>query len=166
MGLFPGQPVLDNMMLPDILRSGARMLDKSAEKTAGENLVERLGIRCDNLWQDIRELSGGNQQKVLIARWLNAGSGVVMLDEPTRGVDVGTKQAIYDLLIGLRNNGNALLIASSELDELMTLCDRIIVLSNRRVAREFQRGDWSEEQLLSASFSAYTDLAAQAEVVT
>ncbi len=157
MGIFPGQAVLTNMMLPDILRSAACTVDATAEKTLAGQLGERLAIRCNSLQQDIRELSGGNQQKVLIARWLNAGSAVLLLDEPTRGVDVGTKQAIYELLFELRSNGNAIVIASSELDELMTVCDRILVLSNRHLVAEFNRGHWSEEQILSASFSAYTD---------
>lgn len=157
MGIFPGQGVLTNMMLPDILRSAASTVNTAAENTIAAQLGERLAIRCNSLQQDIRELSGGNQQKVLIARWLNAGSGVLLLDEPTRGVDVGTKQAIYELLFELRSKGNAIVIASSELDELMTVCDRIIVLSNRHRVAEFSRGHWSEEQILSASFSAYTD---------
>jgi len=157
MGIFPGQGVLTNMMLPDILRSAACTVDATVEKTVAKQLGKRLAIRYNSLQQDIRELSGGNQQKVLIARWLNAGSAVLLLDEPTRGVDVGTKQAIYELLFELRSNGNAIVIASSETDELMTVCDRILVLSNRHLVAEFNRGLWSEEEILSASFSAYTD---------
>lgn len=156
-GVFPGQSVLANMMLPDILRTSVRTLDKKKEQAAGYDLVDRLAIRCDSLRQDIRQLSGGNQQKVLLARWLNAGSAVMLLDEPTRGVDVATKQAIYELLFELRAKGNALIVASSELEELMSLSDRIVVLSNRSTVAEFERDNWSEETILSASFSAFTD---------
>ena len=161
MGVFHGQGVLTNMMLPDVLRSGASRLHGAEENSKASHLVERLAIRCDSLLQDIRELSGGNQQKMLIARWLNAGSAVLLFDEPTRGVDVATKQAIYELLFELRSKGNALVIASSELDELMTVSDRILVLSNRQLVAGFDREGWSEEQILSASFSAYSNVAAR-----
>jgi ribose transport system ATP-binding protein len=155
MGVFPGQSVLTNMMLPDLSRSRASRLDNVAEDSAGNTLRDRLAIRCDRLQQDIRELSGGNQQKVLLARWLNCEADVLLLDEPTRGVDVGTKQSIYDLFVRLKSDGKSLLIASSELEELLAVCDRIVVMSNRRLVAEFSARDCSEEQILAAAFSGY-----------
>lgn len=155
MGIFPGRSVLDNMMLPDLARHPIRIIDGRAERADGEALRDRLSIQCDSLAQDIRQLSGGNQQKVLIARWLECGAEVLMLDEPTRGVDVATKFAIHALFTKLAGDGKSLLIASSELDELMTICDRILVMSNRRMVGSFDRDEWSERDLLSAAFSAY-----------
>ena len=155
MGIFPGQSVLTNMMLPDIARSNAGTLNATAEEKAGESLRDRLAIRCHNLGQEIRELSGGNQQKVLIARWLNCEADVLLLDEPTRGVDIGTKQAIYELFFRLKADGKAIVISSSELEELMAVCDRIIVMSNRQLVAEFTAEECTEEQILSAAFSGY-----------
>ena len=109
--------------------------------------------------QDIQQLSGGNQQKVLIARWLNCEANVLLLDEPTRGVDVGTKFSIHALFSELTTQqGKSLIIASSELDELMAVCDRILTLSNRQMAGLFDRSRWSEQEILSAAFSAYSIL--------
>ena len=79
-----------------------------------------------------------------------------MLDEPTRGVDVGTKNAIYDLLISLKQQGKAVIMASSEIDELITVCDRILVLSNRKLVRSFARSEFSEPDILAAAFSEFT----------
>ncbi len=92
---------------------------------------------------------------MLIARWLECGAEVLLLDEPTRGVDVATKFAIHALFTRLAGDGKSLLIASSELDELMAICDRILVMSNRRMVGAFDRDEWSEQELLSAAFSAY-----------
>ncbi len=156
MGIFPGRSVLDNMMLPDLARHPMRRIDSGAERMDGETLRERLSIQCDSLAQDIRELSGGNQQKVLIARWLECGAEVLLLDEPTRGVDVATKFAIHALFTRLAGDGKSLLIASSELDELMAICDRILVMSNRRMVGAFDRRAWSEQDILAAAFSEYS----------
>ncbi len=158
MGIFPGQSVLNNMMLPDLAGSPARAIRRLEEESSGEHLRQRLSIQCDSMEQDIQQLSGGNQQKVLIARWLNCEANVLLLDEPTRGVDVGTKFSIHALFSELATQGKSLIIASSELDELMAVCDRILVLSNRRMAGVFDRSRWSEQEILSAAFSAYSIL--------
>lgn len=158
MGLFVGQSVLTNMMVPG--RVGAplvSLIDREQEKNAGEGLASRLAIKCESLQQDIRELSGGNQQKALIARWLNSDSDIFLLDEPTRGVDVGTKEAIYRLLFEIRDRNKTVLVASSENDELMKICDRILVLSHRKLVRIFVAGEWSEQAILEAAFREFTD---------
>lgn len=162
MGLFRGQSVQTNMMIPGKREDAfpLRLVDSREESTAAAALVSKLDIRCRGPAQDIDELSGGNQQKALIGRWLHCESDVLLLDEPTRGVDVGTKGAIYDLLFGLRDNGKCILLASSEIEELMTVCSRILVLSGRRLVREFTRGAWSETDILAAAFEAHTQEAA------
>ena len=157
MGLFPGQSLLANMMVPGSVDiKTLQRIDYKRERDDGARLVEKLSIRCDNLAQDIRQLSGGNQQKALIARWLHRDSDILLLDEPTRGVDVGTKNAIYDLLISLRQKGKTIIMASSEIDELTTVCDRILVLSDRKLVRSFERSDFSEQDILAAAFSEFT----------
>jgi ribose transport system ATP-binding protein len=157
MGLFPHLSVLANVMTPGAtgIVGTMRTTGGVGERRAVGQLIERLAIRCTGADQPVTELSGGNQQKTLLARWLRMGANVLLLDEPTRGVDVATKQAIYDLLFELREQGKSIVVASSENEELMTVCDRILVLSNRKPAAELQRGSWSEQAILSAAFSGF-----------
>ena len=156
MGIFSGLSVQANMMMSGTASSPARRIDQRGEKAAAATIRDKLGIRCRNLDQDIAELSGGNQQKALIGRWLVRDSDVLLLDEPTRGVDVATKAAIYDLLYELAGNGKCIVLASSEIEELTTVCSRILVLSGRKLVREFVRGEWSGKDILSAAFKTYT----------
>jgi ribose transport system ATP-binding protein len=114
-----------------------------------------LRIRSRDADQLVSELSGGNQQKVLLARWLHRDCRILLLDEPTRGVDVGARADIYAELDALAATGKALVMVSSDLQELMLLCDRIAVMSAGRLIRVFERGEWSEESLLSAAFAAH-----------
>lgn len=159
MGVFAGQSILTNIMIPgdSVGVSGLRLVDRNGELAAGRELVGKLAIRCAGLDQDIAQLSGGNQQKTLIARWLRCDSDVLLLDEPTRGVDVATKGAIYELLFELQDRHKAMVVTSSELEELMALCGRILVLSGRKPVRIFERGDWSETALLAAAFDELVD---------
>ncbi len=158
MGIFPGQSVVTNMMLPggsQATRLFTR-LDRAAELTACSELIHKLSIRCEGSEQPIEQLSGGNQQKVLIARWLYCDSQILLLDEPTRGVDVSTKSAIYDLLFKLRSDHKTVVIASSDIEELMTVCSRILVLSDRKLVREFAHDEFSETDILAAAFQEFT----------
>jgi len=157
-GIYPGQSVLANMMLPGISRvaSSAGVINRTLEKTRGTRLVHKLAIKCSSINQLIEQLSGGNQQKALIARWMNCESDIFLLDEPSRGVDVGTKDLIYKLLFEIQEQGKTVLLASSEIEELMTVCNRILVLSDRKLVKIFERGDWTEADILSAAFQEYT----------
>ena len=128
---------------------------RERETGAGRKLLEDLRVRSTGIEQKIRELSGGNQQKLMLGRWLHCESQLLLLDEPTRGVDVGAKLAIHEELARLRNAGVAVIAVSSELDELRQLCDRILVLSNRKLVATLERGDWSQEDILEAAFSEY-----------
>jgi len=159
MGIFSGQSVLANMMLPGISRvsSSFGLIDRVLETDAGAELAAKLQIKCHSLGQDIEQLSGGNQQKTLLARWLNCDSAIFLLDEPTRGVDVATKNAIYELLFEMQCKHKAIIIASSETEELMTVCNRILVLSDRKLVKEFTRGEWSEKDILEAAFQEFTN---------
>ena len=136
--------------LDGLRRSG--FLSENRERDIVSKLVRRLGIRTPGLDAEIRTLSGGNQQKCLIARSLNAGSSILLIDEPTRGVDVGSKHEIYQLLAALADErGAAVVIVSSELPEILGLCDRIVVMRDGRIAGRFQRAEASEEILLHAA---------------
>jgi ribose transport system ATP-binding protein len=114
-----------------------------------------LRIRAQSGGQRVEELSGGNQQKVLLARWLHRNCRVLLLDEPTRGIDIGAREDIYRVLDELAAAGKAILVVSSDLRELMMICDRIGVMSDGELVGEFERGEWSEHALLDAAFAAY-----------
>lgn len=117
--------------------------------------ISALRVRCTASTQAVGELSGGNQQKVVIARWLERDRPVMLFDEPTRGIDVGAKYEIYQLLGELARRGKAQVIVSSDLRELMLICDRIAVMSAGRLVGTFDRGAWSQATLLAAAFSGY-----------
>jgi ribose transport system ATP-binding protein len=131
------------------------VVDDVRELDSADGLRARLDIRVHSLDQRTGELSGGNQQKVVIARWLLRNCDVLLFDEPTRGIDVGAKIAVYRVLTDLAAQGKAIVVSSAELPELMALCDRIAVLSAGRLVATFVRGAWSEEAILSAAFSGY-----------
>ena len=113
--------------------------------------VERLRIRLASLRQPIAELSGGNQQKAILARWLHTEPRVLILDEPTRGIDVGVKAEFYDIIGALAEEGCAILLISSELPELLALCDRILVMAEGRLTADLPRGEASQEAVMRAA---------------
>jgi ribose transport system ATP-binding protein len=158
MGLFSGQSVLTNITFAGLssVASSLGLVDRKRELAVGASFVEKLAIRCSGPHQNIDQLSGGNQQKALIARWLHRDSQIFLFDEPTRGVDVGTKDAIYELFFEMQSGGKTILVASSEIDELMTICDRILVLSDRKLVKTFERGEWSEAEILAAAFQEFS----------
>jgi ribose transport system ATP-binding protein len=102
-----------------------------------------------------RALSGGNQQKVVLARWLAADTDLLFVDEPTRGIDVGARYEIHELLIKLAEAGKGLLVVSSDLPELLGICDRLIVVSRGAVAGTVERADFAAEHVLNLAYSAY-----------
>lgn len=139
--------------LADVSRLG--WIDRARERAVARRYVDSLSIRCTSSEQSAGQLSGGNQQKVVIAKWLYRNCGVLIFDEPTRGIDVGARLEIYLTLAELARKGKAIVVVSSDLKELMAICHRIMVLSAGRVAGVFARDRWSEQQILSAAFSGY-----------
>ena len=155
-GIFKEQSVSFNAMIAG-LGKGLGMLLSSREHRSIEELMDRLNVKRNGPSQKIDKLSGGNQQKILMVRWLNTRANVWLLDEPTRGIDVNSKVGIHDQLRLLRDQGAALMVVSSDLEELMALCDRIMVLSEKTTVATFKRGEWTKEQLLEAAFSGKTN---------
>ncbi|MBS0447930.1 MAG: sugar ABC transporter ATP-binding protein [Proteobacteria bacterium] len=143
--------------LEAIARAG--WLRTGDEQRAVERLRGALRVRSLGTEQPVGELSGGNQQKVVFARWLHRDCRVLLLDEPTRGVDIGARADIYAEMDKLAAAGKALLMVSSDLRELMMVCDRIGVMSAGRLVATFERGAWTQEALLAAAFSAYAQAA-------
>jgi ribose transport system ATP-binding protein len=125
----------------------------AAEARLAEGYRERLDIRCASLEQPIGALSGGNQQKVVIARWLARDAAIYLFDEPTRGIDVAARRRIHQVFAELAQRGKALVIVSSDLDELLETCDAIVVMSAGRMAGRFERAGWSREAIMRAAFS-------------
>ena len=134
-------------------------LSRASEQTETRALGRRLAVKAANWEQRLGELSGGNQQKVVIAKWLATKPRVIILDEPTKGIDVGSKAAVHDFIGELAEDGLAVLLISSELPEVMGLADRIIVMKEGRVVDEFQRGKWSAEAIVGAATGAAKEAA-------
>jgi len=145
-GLVLGASLTDNIALPG--RRDRLFLRTADERRSAGELMGELRIRAVSLDQQLRYLSGGNQQKAVLAKWLSAGSTIFLLDEPTRGVDVRSKGEIYDIIRALCARGCAVLLASSELEELLALSDRIVVMHRGRIAGELTRADATEERIL------------------
>ncbi len=145
-GLVPGASLRVNIAL-----AGGRnrwFIRAADEKQAAGQLIGELRIKATGLDQPVLYLSGGNQQKAVLAKWLFAGASVYLLDEPTRGIDVRSKAEIYDLVRALARGGAAVLLASSELEELLRLADRIVVMHRGRIAGELPRAQATEERIM------------------
>lgn len=152
-GLILTMPIAANVTLASLSRiSRGGLLDRRAENTMTEQLGADLKLKYGGPSKHAATLSGGNQQKVVLAKWLARNPQILLLDEPTRGVDVGAKAEIYALVRRLAEQGLAFLVVSSELPELMTLCDRIMVMSQHRIVGELPRADFSEEKILTYAY--------------
>ncbi|AQG79243.1 sugar ABC transporter ATP-binding protein [Spirosoma montaniterrae] len=144
-GIFAEMSVEENI----VVAQQATVWHRTAEAhQTATHFVQQLGIRTPSIRQPVGKLSGGNQQKVVLARWLSLRPDVLLVDEPTHGVDVGAKADIYDLLRRLAANGTAILLISSELPELLRLADRVLVLHEGRLCATLPRADATEETIM------------------
>ena len=107
-----------------------------------------MKVKCVSKNQEVQFLSGGNKQKVVFAKWIGTGADILILDSPTRGIDIGVKTAMYQLITRLKREGKAILMISEELPELIGMCDRIMILKDGHLAREFQRSSELSEQMI------------------
>ena len=150
-GIVPDLSVRENLtlaLMPHLARKG--IVDEASNIAIVDHFIERLGIKCSGPEQPIRELSGGNQQKVLLARWLCMNPRLLILDEPTRGVDVGAKAEILNLVRELAGQGLGVLMISSELEEVIEAASRVVVLRDGRTVAELRRDEISEPAIMSA----------------
>jgi ABC-type sugar transport system ATPase subunit len=151
-GLILEQTILRNMTLAGLPKlSGRIVTDENAEAAAGEKAARDLRIKAPSVFTIAGTLSGGNQQKVVLAKWLLTNPRVLFLDEPTRGIDVGAKQEIYAQINQLAENGLAIILVSSEMPEVLGLSDRVIVLHEGRVTGEFTRAEATPEAVMSCA---------------
>lgn len=157
-GLLLTDSIATNIVLGqlDRLSNTLGIVNPATEQSCAKKIASRLAIKYDDLLQPIMHLSGGNQQKALIARWLLKDMQILLFDEPSRGVDASAKAVIQTLIRKLAASGKAIVVVSSETDELIRVSDRILVMSNGRLAGEFNARSVSEEQLLEASFKHYS----------
>jgi ribose transport system ATP-binding protein len=166
LALLPEDRKSDGLLLPfsvcanttlahlDLASDRLGRLHPHRESQIARDAVETLELRARSLDQPVAQLSGGNQQKVLLARWLLRDSDILLVDEPTRGIDIGTRAEVHRLLVELAASGKALVVASSEHEELLALCDRILVLCAGQVSAELRRGtedEWTSEAVLRAA---------------
>lgn len=164
-GLMLAASISDNIFLgqeSSISNTWGVLLHELAAMRA-KRFVESFNIKCESQEQPVGQLSGGNQQKVLIARWLSMDLPILLFDEPTRGVDAQTKRAIHRLLNALVVAGKAVIVVTSETQELLTLSDRIIIMSNGRLSAEMSAKEANQEKILQASFRYYSTGSAAGE---
>jgi ribose transport system ATP-binding protein len=145
-GLVLGMSIRENVTLPHLDQfAHAGVVNRGEETAAVAKLTTELHVRAPSIEQVVRALSGGNQQKVVLAKWLLESTALICFDEPTRGIDVGAKAEIYDLMVGLAKAGTGIIMVSSELPEVLGMSMRLLVMRGGRVAGELSRGEATQE---------------------
>lgn len=149
-GLIIEMNVKENVSLAGLWRNRVRIggLNRKKEHEDTDEMVSRLNIKTPNTDQVVRYLSGGNQQKVVLGKWLTMQPDILLLDEPTRGIDVGAKEEVYKLMESLARSGMAILFVSSELEEILGMSDRVLVMHEGRITGELQRSELTEEAVM------------------
>jgi ABC-type sugar transport system ATPase subunit len=135
--------------LAQVARLG--FLNLRRERALASEITDRLGVRTPSIEQEVNNLSGGNQQKVVIAKWLATKPRILILDEPTRGIDVGAKAEVHALMTRLARDGVSILMISSELPEILGMSDRILVMRQGRLTGEFSRAEASQEAIMACA---------------
>jgi D-allose transport system ATP-binding protein len=153
-GFFSNFEIWKNISIEPLLKKSKLhgmwgLLNKKEEIETANRQKNELRIKCSSIYQNVSELSGGNQQKVVIGKWLAAGSKVLILDEPTKGVDVGARSEIYRIIRKLANEGVGIIVVSSDLKEILTICDRITVFKDGEIKKVFHREEATEEKIAS-----------------
>jgi D-xylose transport system ATP-binding protein len=157
-GLMVLDSILHNLSLPNLRQySTALRINRLKELRACQQYVDSLRIKTPSLLAVVDSLSGGNQQKVVIAKWLMSRPRVLLLDEPTRGIDVGAKYEIYKLINELAEQGVAIVMASSELPEILGMCDRILVMHQGASMGIVDRTDATQENLMTLAMGLATN---------
>jgi rhamnose transport system ATP-binding protein len=156
-GLIPAMPITSNISLPMLGNFASwGWMKNNVERKATYDAACQMEVRANNIWQLARELSGGNQQKVVLAKWLATKPRILILDEPTRGIDVGTKAAVHALMSKLASEGMAILMISSELPEVLGMSDRIIVMHEGHMTAQFSRAEATQEKIIVAATQTVT----------
>jgi putative multiple sugar transport system ATP-binding protein len=150
-GLILDEDIRKNVTLAHLNGVSERLvIDDIREMKVANDYRRRLNIRSSNVFQQTVNLSGGNQQKVVLSKWLFADPEILILDEPTRGIDVGAKYEIYTIINQLADAGKGVLVISSEMPELLGMCDRIYVMNEGALIAELDAGEASQEKIMHA----------------
>jgi rhamnose transport system ATP-binding protein len=153
-------PIQHNITLPILSRIGFFLRGRGRQEAAiARHFAEQLELKASHLTQHVAELSGGNQQKVVLGKWLATNPKVIILDEPTKGIDIGSKAAVHRFISQLVARGLSVILVSSELPEVLGMADRIVVMHHGRVQREFLRGDATPETVVAAASGLITETA-------
>jgi len=150
-GLILEHSVKWNVSVVQLANSKGRLINERLETQSVDDYIHAIDIKTPSIYQEVRFLSGGNQQKVVLAKWLYANSNIIIFDEPTRGIDIGSKEEIYKLMVQLAKDGKYILMVSSDMPELIAMCDRVVVMRQGRIVGEIDRQDLSEEKVLTYS---------------
>ena len=148
-GLFMGMPVDQNITIVGLDKLGKFFINLIKEKKFSEDYINKLNIKTPYLNKEVRFLSGGNQQKVVLAKWLFKGVNILIVDEPTHGIDVNAKTEVYELFTSLAESGKSIIMISSEMPELISISDRVIVIRNFEISKELTGDEITEENILS-----------------
>jgi ribose transport system ATP-binding protein len=150
-GLILEHSVEWNTMLAHMNNTDGVFIQEKTESRNISHYIETLDIKTPSIKQIMKNLSGGNQQKVVLAKWLYANAGIVIFDEPTRGIDIGSKEEIYKAMVELAKQGKYILMISSDMPELIAMCDRIVVMRKGEITKVLEKGEISEESILTYS---------------
>lgn len=160
-GLLMEFSILDNLSLvslPEKAKGKLKIVDGSSVQESGNQMVGKLKVKCPPIENNpAKSMSGGNQQKVVIGKWLLTNPDIFIVDEPTRGIDVGAKYEVYSIINQLASDGKAVWVISSELEELMGICDRILVMGNGEIRGELAKEEFDKEKILKAAFHQDAD---------
>jgi ribose transport system ATP-binding protein len=146
-GLFLEETVLYNILLANLEGVEEPWIRKKLEIASADKYIGLLRIKTPSYYTFVRNLSGGNQQKVLIARWLFKNAEIIIFDEPTRGIDVNAKVEVYRMMGEIVKNGGAVIMVSSDLPELEGICDRVLVFHNNKIIKELKGADLTQEKI-------------------
>lgn len=147
-GLLMGRSIKENINLIEQIKNPGQWIYSARMAANAKRLIDELNIKCYSAEQYASNLSGGNQQKVVFGKWLLAGPDVLILDEPTRGIDVGARAEIYEIIEGLAESGKAIVIVSSDLTEILSVCQRVIVMHEGKITGELESDECTEESIM------------------
>jgi ribose transport system ATP-binding protein len=166
-GLMLPMSIADNLAIAslDAISTGP-FVDRAKEDAAVKRSIARLQIKISTPTDAVSTLSGGNQQKVVLAKWLMTEPDIILLNDPTRGIDVGTKQELYRLMRELADQGAAILFYSTDYDELIGCCDRVAIMYDGRIVRELEGDDLTETNIIASSLNVHAATSASAAAGT
>jgi ribose transport system ATP-binding protein len=153
-GLFLSQTIAQNVMVANLVNIGKLVMDPAEDGKTGDRYVKLLNIKTKDSRTRAVNLSGGNQQKVVLAKWFNTNGEIYIFDEPTHGIDVGSKQEIYQIMVNLLKQGKAIIMVSSDMPEVISMSDRVLVMRKGRKVAELGKAEVTEENILTYSIGA------------